>query len=66
MRLSTKLHIPLPIEYTKYYSQKKTQLKTELMNIDRKIMMSQINNENYSHLEKRKELITTTLGINSN
>lgn len=63
MRICRKLHVPFPVEYAQYYSQKKSQLSTELRYIDKRIMLSQINNENYSHLERRKEYISNTLGI---
>ena len=66
IKICKKLQITPPDEYLAYYSRTKSLLSTEMKSLQKKINISQINNENYKHLEERMNLITSKLGIGIN
>jgi len=63
MRICRKLQITMPSEYIQYYLQTKDQLTIELKILEKRILISQINNENYSKLEEKITTISRQLGI---
>lgn len=62
-KVCKKLQLPLPSEYNQYYFQTKSQLSAELKNLENKISISQMNNENYKHLEEKHMGISKKLGL---
>lgn len=63
MKLCKKMQIPLPHKYMQYYLRTKSKLSVELKCLEKKVAISQINNENYTHLEERINEISKKLGF---
>jgi hypothetical protein len=65
MKLCKKLEISFPIKYQQYYLQTKENLCTEYRRLERRIIVSQINNENYKHYEEKMLRISRILGLST-
>lgn len=63
MKMCKKLQLSMPSEYVQYYTQTRKKLIDELRSLEKRVVISQINNVNYADLEVRIINITRKLGL---